>query len=60
MNEFWKDYWTLCKESGAFYKKHWKGCIVLNAALIGAECAWFCRDKLKEKIKEQFHKKDEV
>lgn len=41
MKEFWKDYVALCKESGKFYKKHWKGLIVLNVAVIGAEVAWF-------------------
>ena len=40
MKGFWKDYWELYKESGRFYKKHWKGCLVLNAAIIGAELAW--------------------
>lgn len=41
MKEFWKDYGELCKESGRFYKKHWKGCIVLNAVIIGAELAYY-------------------
>lgn len=41
MKQFWKDYVELCKETGRFYKKHWKGCIVLNAAIIGAELAWY-------------------
>lgn len=41
MKQFWKDYWELCKESGRFCKKHWKGYIVLNAAIIGAELAWY-------------------
>lgn len=41
MKDFWKDYRELCKESGRFYKKHWKGCLVLNAAIIGAEFGWF-------------------
>ena len=41
MKEFWKDYWELCKISGRFYKKHWKGVIVLNAAIMGAELAYF-------------------
>ena len=41
MKQFWKDYWELCKESGRFYKNHWKGCIVLNAAIIGAELTWY-------------------
>lgn len=41
MKEFWKDYGELCKESGRFCKKHWKGCIVLNAVIIGAELAYY-------------------
>ena len=41
MKEFVKDYIDLCKESGRFYKKHWKGAILLNAAIIGAEFAWY-------------------
>ena len=41
MKQFWKDYWELCKESGRFCKKHWKGYIILNAAIIGAELAWY-------------------
>ena len=41
MKEFWKDYVELLKDTGKFYKKHWKGCLVLNAAIIGAEVAWF-------------------
>ena len=41
MREFVKDYVDLCKESGKFYKKHWKGLIVLNALIIGGELAWY-------------------
>lgn len=41
MKQFWKDYGVLCKETGRFYKKHWKGCLVLNAAIIGAEVVYF-------------------
>lgn len=41
MKEFWKDYGNLCKESIGFCKKHWKGVIVLNAAIIGAELAYY-------------------
>ena len=40
MKEFVKDYVELCKGSGKFYKKHWKGLIVLNALIIGGELAW--------------------
>ena len=41
MKQFWKDYLELCKESCRFCKKHWKGYIVLNAAIIGAELVWY-------------------
>ena len=41
MREFVKDYADLCKDSGKFYKKHWKGCIVLNAVTLGAELAYY-------------------
>lgn len=45
MKEFWKDYAELLKENGRFYKKHWKGCLLLNAAIIGAEVAYFAYKK---------------
>ena len=41
MREFVRDYVDLCKESGKFCKKHWKGLIVLNALIIGGELAWY-------------------
>lgn len=41
MKEFWKDYGALCKETGRFYKKHWKGVVVLNTVIIGAELIYF-------------------
>ena len=50
MKDFWKDYSKLCKDSGAFYKKHWKGVLVLNAAIIGVEYAvYFIQKKKSEK-----------
>ena len=48
MEQFWKDYGELCKETGRFYKKHWKGVIVLNAVILGAEIAWFRQGKAQE------------
>lgn len=41
MRDFVKDYVELCKEGGKFYKKHWKGVILLKAVIIGAELAWY-------------------
>lgn len=43
MKQFWKDYGNLCKETNQFYKKHWKGVIILNAVIIGVECLWLKR-----------------
>ena len=60
MAEFWKDYAELCKESGEFYKKHWKGVIVMNAAIIIAgEMAYFKRNQIKSKLKEKIRKEKE-
>ena len=41
MKNFWKDYWELCKDTGKFYKKHWKGVVLLNATVVAAELAYF-------------------
>ena len=57
MKDFFEDYVDLCKKSGAFYKKHWKGVILLNAAMIAGEFAWFKRDDIKNSIKEKISKK---
>lgn len=59
MRTFVKDYVDLCKESGKFYKKHWKGTVLLNAAIIVGEFAWFYKDQIKETVKEKFHKDEE-
>lgn len=59
MRNFFRDYVNVCKEAGRFYKKHWKGCIVMNAALIGAEMVYLRRDDIKDKLEEKFHKEKE-
>lgn len=59
MKKFMKDYVELCKESGRFYKKHWKGVIALNVVIVGAELAWFYKDDIKDAIEEKFCKKNE-
>ena len=53
MKEFWKDYVALYKESGKFYKKHWKGCVLLTAAVVGAEVVYFTyqNNKIRNSIK---------
>lgn len=61
MKTFWKDYWELCKESGKFYKKHWKGVVLLNAAIIAAEGAYFYyKGKQFDNLLKDINEKDEV
>ena len=57
MKDFVKDYVDLCVESGKFYKKHWKGVVLLNAVIISGEFAWLYRDNIKDFLKEKFSKK---
>ena len=60
MKEFVRDYVDLCKDSGRFYKKHWKGVVLLNVVVIGAELAWYkCKDNLfKSHMKEILEKEE--
>ena len=59
MKAFFKDYWELCKQSGDFYKKHWKGTLVLNAVLIGGELIYFHKDEIVDTVKEKLPKRKE-
>lgn len=59
MKAFFKDYWDLCKQSGDFYKKHWKGTLVLNAVLIGGELIYFYKDEIVDTVKEKLPKRKE-
>lgn len=59
MKAFFKDYWDLCKQSGDFYKKHWKGTLVLNAVIIGGELIYFYKDEIVETVKEKLPKRKE-
>ena len=59
MKAFFKDYWDLCKQSGDFYKKHWKGTLVLNAVLIGGELIYFYRNEIVDTVKEKLPKRKE-
>ena len=60
MKGFVKDYIDLCKHSCGFYKKHWKGVVLLNAVVIGAELAWYkYKDNLfKSHMKEILDKEE--
>ena len=56
MKAFFKDYWDLCKQSGDFCKKHWKGTLVLNAVIIGGELIYFYKDEIVDTVKEKLPK----
>lgn len=58
MKEFVKDYIDLCKDSGKFYKKHWKGVIVLNVVAIAGELIWFKRNNIKNRIEEKVRREE--
>ena len=59
MKEFWKDYGELLKDSGRFYKKHWKGCLVLNAAMIGVEFGIaFLNERRRNKLISEYLQKE--
>lgn len=61
MKQFWKDYGELCKETGRFYKKHWKGVILLDSVIVGAEVAWFkYNSKKMENLIASSDKKEEA
>ena len=59
MKKFFGDYKDLCKETGKFYKNHWKGLILFEAAILGAEYLWVFRKPIKESLEEKFSKKEE-
>ena len=59
MKAFFKDYWDLCKQSGDFSKKHWKGILVLNAVIIGGELIYFYKDEIVDAVKEKLPKRKE-
>lgn len=59
MRTFMKDYLELCKMTGVFYKKHWLGCIGMNAAVIMIFMAYIMKDEIKNQAKSKFHKEEE-
>ena len=59
MKAFFKDYWDLCKQSGDFCKKHWKGVLVLNAVSIGGDLIYFYKDEIVDAVKEKLPKRKE-
>lgn len=56
MKKFFEDYGELLKANGRFYKKHWKGCIVLSAVSLatsfGARELYYKRQLKKEQFSE--------
>lgn len=60
MKQFVKDYVDLCKHGGSFYKKHWKGVIVMNVVVYASTMAYYRKDQIKDAIKEKFSKEEEA
>lgn len=60
MKGFVKDYIDLCKHSCCFYKKHWKGVIVMNVVVYASTMAYYCKDQIKDAFKEKFSKEEEA
>lgn len=58
MKEFVKDYIDLCKDGGKFYKKHWKGVIVLNVVAVAGQLIWFKRNSIKNRIEEKVRREE--
>lgn len=59
MKEFYSDYVELMKVTGKFYKKHWKGVLVVNVVVLGAEIAYFARKDMKLRTNLSCKNKDE-
>ena len=59
MKKFMKDYAEICKANGKFYKDHWKGMAVAEAAVGVAIFACVCRKDIKKAVKGKFDKKKE-
>ena len=50
MKKYFKDYGELCKQTGAFYKKHWLGTIIANIVVFIGSAALFWPKWMKEEI----------
>lgn len=46
---FWKDYLELCKESGEWMKKHWKGCLVYCICVAAVYVIPYCVQGFKNR-----------
>lgn len=58
MRNFFKDYLELCKDSGKFYEKHWKGVIVLNMVCIVVMFMPYIYDKINKKMLHKWYEKE--
>lgn len=60
MKSFFKDYWELCKESGKWMKKHWKGYLVLCFSVSLIYLAPYIVELIKEKrLENDFSEKED-
>ena len=63
MKRYFKDYGELCKQTGAFYKKHWLGTIIMNIVVFICSAALFwpkwMKKELVDNVKSVFKKEKE-
>lgn len=65
MKDFFKDYLKICKDCGKFYKRHWKGVIILNiVCFVVTFIPYVIEEKMlskryEERVKEMDNEKEE-
>ena len=57
MKTFFKDYGTLCKQTGSFYKKHWLGMLITTIVVDGIVIAAMWPKEFKEEVKDNIKSK---
>ena len=58
INEFWVDYKDMVKETNRFYKKHWKGVIIANVAVVAISFTPYLVVGAVDKIKSKRNAKE--
>ena len=59
MKTFIKDSVDLIKMNAGFAKKHWKGMLAVNAAVVVGEFAWIMKEPIKDALKKKNVKEEQ-
>lgn len=57
MKQYFKDWATLCKQTGSFYKKHWLGSAIMIIVGTGITIAVTWPEELKEAVTDSIKSK---